>query len=833
MTVIEAVQAAAVKTRIASISATDIYYKSKLLKHRARRLIPDISILALSLALYLRVSMNLVLPAGSQPTGSHNHLNRNKFFITNHEQFLANLHQRRALELFLKASQVNQKSKLSAPVAYFAERRASVSQAATSGRDGDTQSSPGSRHGRTLVCYYTSKGAHANPPKDAAEFVFPADSAGDGFTPVFHYDTIELANTHIQNNKPSTARRSQQMTFKPTDLLSSSGSPAGKSSVGANLKYLEPFSHLLSGTSAVGANYEGGHARLQASVPPVGSQIIAGPVAKQTASLLTQVYSMPFIPPTHYSFINELDPANNGPIVSPAHQQSSNRNNGNSQLASPSGPSSSQAKAVALSTKLEAYAANGKRNRQQVEKNSTLPATSPATVKPLQQVATTTAHNIQLVLSPQVGRQQFVGFNQALGANKDTLSLDTKSQAALASLSRPSGPRTAAALPYQQRIDTPANLVRAVSEPLVMQPQLQPALYQTSTQQLLMGSTGASHTHPVKTNAVGGNKLSTGSKLSPYLAQQTQRVSSIGSLNEPAELLEEASAGIEAQLSTKRLPSSPRPTTASQSAATSSSLLGSSTSSITSSSEVGAPLSSVSPSSATTLSSPLPLSMSASASPSSMTQSTPPSSAGQVSAAGGAASPTANQPTPSQATSLVPSPLSSMLDAFGMASQYFMRFKPSSFISPSSVFALNSNFPQSGQRDPHHFYRQSSAPTAGLSVSALPTLDSNNSNNSAQSASLVSGISSPNSLIPLSFPAALLAGVQKLTPTSDKAVVKPVSSGTANDRSSGGTSGFLARFTSAATAALSSSSSPGRDQQRREEGKFDYSYRLAILDRSL
>lgn len=801
------------------------------------------ALVLLSLALYLHVSLNFNAPVHCHlhlPTLIHGSSPSNRFFLANRGQLSATVSQRQAFDQFLSANQRHHQVQAPVPAAFLAERRTSSSQQANSDQGKEAKKSPNGRQARTLVCYYTSKGSPSAMPKDVGELVFPADAAADGFTPVFHHDTIELGHNHLANNKQSNGRRSQQMTFRPAlDLLPASDSSLNKLVRGAKLKYLEPFSHLLSDAGAP-ANSVGGRTRSKASVP-LESEInnAAGKptsIAKQTAPL-AQVYS-PFVPAAHYSLINEFDSNNNRPIVGPAHPKVQNqpaRNNGNNQLMSSNGPSIAQTSTTVSATKPDV---SGLKRNRPPERN--------ATARLPQQVPAFDRNNLALA-----GHQLLLSnLNQANNVNKDSLPLDTGlSQLTLASFSRALqvpkvNTRASTILPYQQRIDTPSNPVRVPAEQL-KQHQVP---YQSAMQQLVISSNqaGSSHTHSVRTPTVGGNNLSVSSKLSPYLAQQAQQVSFIGLPNEPNELLEEASASIEAQLNAKKPPSSPRPSSPSQSVATSSSLLSSSTSLITTNGELGEPLSPVSSSTSSspsspspaTLSSPLPHSSQPSATstpPSSLAQSTPLiASQAQISAAGNDAS-SASQPVSPQTNSLVSSPLSTMLDAFGMASQYFMRFKPSSLISPSA-FALNSInsnvHHQIGPHNMHRLYPSAGLPVTSLKIPSLAPLDTNNSSSSLQAAS--SSISSPNPIIPLSFPASLLAGVQKLTPSADKTSISGSSgaAAAANDRSSAGSGGFLARFTSAATAALSSGGATSREQQRREDGEL-YNIDLPIPEANL
>lgn len=138
------------------------------------------------------------------------------------------------------------------------------------------------------------------------------------------------------------------------------------------------------------------------------------------------------------------------------------------------------------------------------------------------------------------------------------------------------------------------------------------------------------------------------------------------------------------------------------------------------------------------------------------------------------APPPPSSPQTSSTAALVSSPLSTMFDVFGAASQYLMRFKPSSLMSPSS-FAFNTISSE------HLQQAAAAAAAAGIKSGA--------DNSSAQQ---IVG-SQPSSLLPAPFPTGLLASLHHKSAGSPAASL---------DRSG---SGLLSRFSL-------------QNNQRREDG---------------
>ena len=125
-------------------------------------------------------------------------------------------------------------------------------------------------------------------------------------------------------------------------------------------------------------------------------------------------------------------------------------------------------------------------------------------------------------------------------------------------------------------------------------------------------------------------------------------------------------------------------------------------------------------------------------------------------------------------SALVSSPLSTMFDVFGAASQYLMRFKSSSLISPSS-FAFN-NIAGADHHGHHHAHGSTKSNGSSLRAAISP--------------------SSAASLISLPFSAAsILSGVQKpmSIPSSDRSSVSSTNSPGVSSTSEAG--GFLSRLT--------------------------------------
>lgn len=192
---------------------------------------------------------------------------------------------------------------------------------------------------------------------------------------------------------------------------------------------------------------------------------------------------------------------------------------------------------------------------------------------------------------------------------------------------------------------------------------------------------------------------------------------------------------------------------------------------------------------------------SSSASSSSSSSSSQPSSAASPSLGGPSSSTPQAQPSPPKTPSiaqagalssaLVSSPLSTMFDVFGAASQYLMRLKPSSLISPSS-FTFNTI--QNDHRI-HRNQHQSPSKTQTNSSSLL--------------GSLASSVSA-NSLLPLPFSSSLISSIQQksVPPASSSAVSSQSSSSSDRSSASGATSGsgFLSRFANL------------QNNQRREDG---------------
>lgn len=674
--------------------------------------------------------------------------------LTASEQALI-ANQQRAFDQFMRAGQ-----RSSAPDPFRprpAERRASGAAQPVKQVGPElavSQVRPGERRGRMLVCYYTTKLQPGGP-----ELVFPADPASDGFTPVLHYDTIELAG-----ERPS-GRRSQQMSFKPSARAESAASGQQPSA-----KYSETF--------AAGAKQETKFKQ----VSPVGG-------------------GSSFAAPTHYSFINDFG-SNNGLIVNgpklrpPSH----NGNNGNNLIISGSGIAPDKHN---RSTKDN----NGPR---QLEASSTSPA-SGSLVHHKQLV-----QSQRLVFSPPASRSFIVGG----GGNNDAIGSDTKSLPLFAasgqqSLLKQSSAQTFAGRPsnllpaYQQRIDTPSVSFKAAGSsgqpvepqaagfpvagaPTTLDPRsisnaLVGSAYRTSVQQqqqkqqpqqLIISSGNQQTASPAnnqlsalghtqltaKTPTVGGNNLSS-AKLSSFQQPPTQQVTFAGE--------EEAS---NSNLNALRLPQPSPPTPPSGQSASPSSSFGSSTSAndgpVSPSSSSS---SSSSPTSAPPLAGQSPV-LALSASPM-------PAKAIGIGAAGGGAG----------AANLISSPLSTMLDAFGVASQYLMRFKPGSLISPS-VFAFNT-IPAS------QMYRQNGFPLPTALLSSQPELDN--------STLLGTGLGPPATLLPLAFAPNNQKAPQ---PSAAPALSTPAMGERSTASPTGG--GFLSRFTSALSSGSSSQSS-----QRREDGR--------------
>lgn len=792
-----------------------------------------------------------------------------------HHQYLHNHDQRRHQNY--RASHMDSISRI--PLPLNADRRASSGGIAslppllppppttttTTTTSTSTTAQPNQTHqkdnGKLLVCYYTTRQSAPYWPKDAREYVIPADGVNSingandlsqmAFAPILQYEPfarVDHRNTNQNLNNeaqqaspdfPSSSNiknQQQQLVFKSAAMMQQSSQQqqqllaGGPSLAGVGINTNAMLSSYNNGNKSKQFHNHQNHHESAAISQVLEQQqqqqqklLNSHNIDQQTLIIASQPIDNTFGSKNKqtpaYSFIGDLD-SNNGLIFNggsgtiPPTLQASINSVGSSSLAT--------AQQHSLSGNNGNNFIFGKDNTNRNNNNS-YNNNNNGNYPERNSIKQPNNQAQQLVFSPSMSRTFVVGPNSSptnTNTNSNNEILDTKSQLLIPSL--PQKPHQTQLQPAQTSLNNQLHHQQVASTsttnsnlPIMYQQHDFVALQKAKSLQLTNGeqlsslhlfSGPVSSTPPVPLSSASSSSLAQYTTAASYRNSQNHGYTNSpnnNNININNDNINNNNQQQQKQFlpNTNQLILSSGQTTSSTggqkySSAGGNGLAGmklsyqvSAANSVNINNLGGKSSSSPSPSSSSLTnagsssststngaSSPLPLNLpppSASSPPSSASSSSSQSLNGSNS---GSASATTTNASGNLSSALVSSPLSTMFDVFGAASQYLMRFKPSSLISPAS-FTFNTI-----PNDNHHHH----------SHQHHHGLKSSNS-------SLLSP-GSPASLIPLPFTTSLTSSLQK-SPSS--------SSSSTNDRSSNsnsGSVGIISRF------AL-------QNNQRREDGK--------------